>query len=53
MALEKWDRLVWEDVWSSIDKAMPKLPKGKKAELHDDCFSWCVRVHSPIKPKNE
>ena len=46
-----WNREVWEDVWKSIDKAMPKLPKGEKSELVDDCFSWYVKVHSPIRPK--
>jgi hypothetical protein len=50
---QDWKREVWEDVWKSIDKAMPKLPKGEKSELVDDCFSWYVKVHSPIKPKEE
>lgn len=48
-----WNREVWEDVWKSIDKAMPKLPKGEKSELVDDCFSWYVKIHSPFKPKEE
>ena len=48
-----WNREVWEDVWKSIDKAMPKLPKGEKSELVDDCNGWYVKVHSPIKPKEE
>ena len=50
---QDWKREVWEDVWKSIDKAMPKLPKGEKSELVDDCFSWYVKVHSPIRPKEE
>ena len=48
-----WSREVWEDVWKSIDKAMPKLPKGEKSELVNDCFSWYVKIHSPFKPKDE
>lgn len=48
---QDWNREVWEDVWKSIDKAMPKLPKGEKSELVDDCNGWYVRVHSPIRPQ--
>ena len=51
-----WNREVWEDVWKSIDKAMPKLPKGEKSELVGSEFmtdGWYVKVHSPIKPKEE
>lgn len=51
-ALEKWDRAVWEDVWNSIDKAMPKLPKGTKSELYEWCSGWYVKVTDPIKPKD-
>lgn len=43
----------WAGMWDSILKAMPNLPKGEKSELVDDCFSWYVKVHSPIKPKEE
>lgn len=41
----------WNDIWKSIDKAMPKLPKGEKSELVSEPDSWYVKVHSPIKPK--
>jgi hypothetical protein len=47
----KSDTADWSDIWKSIDKAMPKLPKGEKSELVDDCHGWYVKVHSPIKPK--
>jgi hypothetical protein len=47
----KSDTADWSAIWKAIDKAMPKLPKGEKSELVDDCFSWYVKVHSPIKPK--
>jgi hypothetical protein len=45
------DKADWNAVWKAIDKTMPNLPKGEKSELVDDCFSWYVKVHSPIKPK--
>jgi hypothetical protein len=47
----EWNKEVWEDVWKSIDKAMPKLPKGEKSEIIDNVDGWSVKVHSPIKPK--
>ena len=53
---QDWNREVWEDVWKSIDKAMPKLPKGEKSELVGSEFmtdGWYVKVHSPIKPKED
>jgi len=52
-AQTKSDTADWNAVWKAIDKAMPKLPKGEKSELVDDCHGWYVKVHSPIKPKEE
>jgi hypothetical protein len=43
----------WNNIWKSIDKAMPNLPKGEKSELISEPDSWYVKVHSPIKPKEE
>lgn len=43
----------WKKIWESIDKAMPNLPKGEKSEIYNDFDSWYVKVHSPIKPKEE
>ena len=51
-AQTKGDTADWNAVWKAIDKAMPKLPKGEKSELVDDCHGWYVKVHSPIKPKD-
>ena len=45
------DTADWKKLWDAIDKAMPKLPRGEKSEIVDDCFSWHVRVTAPIKPK--
>jgi hypothetical protein len=50
-AYTKSDTADWSAIWKAIDKAMPKLPKGEKSELVDDCHGWYVKVHSPIKPK--
>jgi hypothetical protein len=52
-AYTKSDTADWSAIWKAIDKAMPKLPKGEKSELVDDCHGWYVKVHSPIKPKEE
>jgi hypothetical protein len=44
----------WQEVWKSIDKAMPNLPKGEKSEIMldlDEC--WYIKVTAPIKPKEE
>jgi hypothetical protein len=41
----------WNDIWKSIDKAMPKLPRGEKAEIISEVDAWYVKVYSPIKPK--
>jgi len=49
--MTEWKREVWEDVWKSIDKAMPDLPKGDKSELVDDANGWYVKVTSPIRPE--
>lgn len=46
----EWKKEVWEDVWDSIDKAMPKLPKGIKSELVDEHDGWYVKITDPIKP---
>lgn len=52
-AMTEWKREVWEDVWKSIDKAMPKLPRGTKSELVLDEYEaeWYVKVTSPYRPK--
>lgn len=53
-SMDEWKKEVWEDVWKSIDKAMPKLPKGEKSELIEGGFDgWKIRVTSPIRPKEE
>jgi hypothetical protein len=55
-AIENSDTADWNDIWQSIDKAMPKLPKGEKSEIFGGDFisdGYYVKVHSPIKPKEE
>jgi hypothetical protein len=49
----EWKKEVWEDVWNSIDKAMPKLPKGEKSEIIDNVDGWYIKVTAPMKPKEE
>lgn len=43
----------WNNIWKSIDKAMPNLPRGEKAEIISEVDSWYVKVTSPVKPKEE
>jgi len=55
-AIENKDTADWSDIWKSIDKAMPKLPRGEKSEIFGGDFisdGYYVKVHSPIKPKEE
>jgi hypothetical protein len=46
----------WSDIWKSIDKAMPKLPRGEKSEIICSNFisdGYYIKVTAPIKPKEE
>jgi hypothetical protein len=45
------DTADWKKVWDTIDKAMPKLPRGERSEIIEVGEGWIVRVTAPIKPK--
>jgi len=53
-AIENKDTADWSDIWKSIDKAMPNLPKGEKSEIICSNFisdGYSIKVTAPIKPK--
>jgi hypothetical protein len=53
-AIENKDTADWSDIWKSIDKAMPKLPRGEKSEIICSDFisdGYYIKVTAPIKPK--